>query len=95
MAHTLRARLSKLGSDNPQADHLLESRVPDPEHWNLVQLCESFDSDPGTQPGTPAAYFFELNALLINCIDAAFNVSDDISATYFTHSGEKKQSLGV
>lgn len=95
VTHTLRARLAKLGGDHTQTDHVLASRVPDPEPWNLAQLCETFDlPQDGDRPGQNA-YFYALNGLLINCVDAAFNVSDDISTTYFTHSGEKKQSLGV
>jgi len=33
--------------------------------------------------------------LLLQCVNAAFHVSDEISTTYFTHSGETKQSVGA
>jgi hypothetical protein len=40
-------------------------------------------------------YYFALNELLIQCTAAAFHISEEISATYFTHSGETKQSMGA
>ena len=36
-----------------------------------------------------------LHGLLDGCMDAAFGLSDDISAMYFTHSGDGEFSLGV
>ena len=33
--------------------------------------------------------------LLAQCKDAAFDLSDVISATFFTHSGESRQSVGA
>ena len=33
--------------------------------------------------------------LLAQCNDAAFDVSEVISTTYFTHSGESRQSVGA
>jgi hypothetical protein len=33
--------------------------------------------------------------LLLDCSQAAFHVSEEIGATYFTHSGESGQSLGA
>jgi hypothetical protein len=45
----------------------------------------------GREPG----YYFALNELLIQCSAAAFHISEEISATYFTHSGETKQSMGT
>jgi hypothetical protein len=36
-----------------------------------------------------------LQQLLEQCTQSAYAVSDDISAVYFTHSGEAKQSLGI
>ena len=87
VAHTLRGRLAKLAASAPGELSALALRVPDPTAWSLAQLCEA-------QPGTAPGYFYALNDLLMQCTAAAFNVSDEISATYFTHSGEIKQSLG-
>jgi len=36
-----------------------------------------------------------LMALLMSLGNAAYPVSEDISTTYFTHSGQTKQSLGT
>jgi hypothetical protein len=33
--------------------------------------------------------------LLLQCTGAAFEVSNEISTTYFTHSMESKQSVGT
>ena len=87
VAHTLRGRLAKLAASAPGELSALALRVPDPTAWSLAQLCEA-------QPGTAHGYFYALNDLLMQCTAAAFNVSDEISAIYFTHSGEIKQSLG-
>ncbi len=39
--------------------------------------------------------FSTLTDLLWSCSGAAYELSEHISATYFTHSGEAKQSLGA
>jgi len=36
-----------------------------------------------------------LRNLLASLCTAAYTVSEDISTTYFTHSGETKQSVGT
>ena len=99
VAHTLRGRLAKLAGSEPNELSVLSHRVPDPAVWSLAELCEVLPDDnistsanaPGTEPGC----FLILNDLLLQCTAAAFNVSDAISATYFTHSGESNQSLGT
>jgi uncharacterized circularly permuted ATP-grasp superfamily protein/uncharacterized alpha-E superfamily protein len=88
VANTLRGRLAKLAGSEPNELGVLSHRVPDPTAWSLAQLCEVV---PDTEPG----YFLALNDLLLQCTAAAFNVSDAISTTYFTHSAESKQSLGT
>ena len=98
VTHTLRGRLAKLAGSERNALCPLSLRVPDPETWHLEALCKSqpmlrkntelFGAD---EPG----YFFALNELLIQCTGAAFTVSEEISTTYFTHSGETKQSMGT
>ena len=92
VAHTLRGRLAKLAGSEPNELSALSLQVPDPHSWNLDQLCR-FDSagsgDTDRQPMTTLAN------LLAQCKDAAFDLSDVISATYFTHSGESRQSVGA
>jgi uncharacterized circularly permuted ATP-grasp superfamily protein/uncharacterized alpha-E superfamily protein len=95
VAHTLRGRLAKLADGESDTDSALSPRVPDPAAWSLAQLCEPLpgDNEAAEQAGTEAGYFLALNDLLLQCISAAFNVSEDIGTTYFTHSGETKQSV--
>jgi uncharacterized circularly permuted ATP-grasp superfamily protein/uncharacterized alpha-E superfamily protein len=91
VVQTLRGRLAKLaGSEDPDASALAQ-RVPDLSAWSLAQLCETRPYQPSSELDVKmeagAAYFYDLNDLLLQCISAAFNVSEEISATYFTHSG--------
>lgn len=97
VAHTLRGRLAKLAGCEPDALSAISMRVPDPAAWSLAQLCETqpVEASPGNEAGTEPGYYFALNDLLLQCTGAAFNVSDAISTTYFTHSGETKQSVGT
>ena len=95
VAHTLRGRLAKLAGSEPDELCSLSLRVPDPAAWNLAHLCEAQAqaSVAGPEADTAHGYFFALHDLLLMCMAAAFNVSNEISATYFTHSGETKQSM--
>ena len=97
VAHTMRGRLAKLAGSEPDKLCALSLRVPDPSAWSLAQLCEAqpMVAIPSHQAGMEAGYFFALNDLLLQCTTAAYNVSDEISTTYFTHSGETKQSVGA
>ena len=76
-------------------------KVPDVCAWNLAQLCETqplltpIEGAQGADLPQPSGYFFELNALLLQCVGASCTVSDEISAAYFTHSGDTNQSLGT
>ena len=91
---TLRGRLSKLAGNGPRDLSGLAQQVPDPQEWDLATLCETHRLAPKDAAKEPAAdYYFALNQLLIDCTEAALNVSDDISTTYFTHSGQTNQSL--
>ena len=82
VAQTLRGRLAKLAGSAPDQLCALSLRVPDPAALSLTQLCED-------------AHFFALTDLLLQCTGAAFDVSNEISTTYFTHSMESKQSVGT
>jgi uncharacterized circularly permuted ATP-grasp superfamily protein/uncharacterized alpha-E superfamily protein len=86
VAHTLRGRLAKLAGMGPGVLSPLSLRVPDPQEWDLEVLCETGpDSDLPPQ----------LMDLLMALGAAAFAVSEEISTTYFTHSGQTKQSVGT
>jgi uncharacterized circularly permuted ATP-grasp superfamily protein/uncharacterized alpha-E superfamily protein len=87
VAHTLRGRLAKLAGSAPTALCPLSLKVPDPNAWGLVQLC--------TSVGTNESCHALLQDLLFQCAEASFYVSDEISVTYFTHSGLANQSLGA
>ena len=85
VAHTLRGRLSRLAGSAPDQLSLMSGNVPNPTLWQLEPLCE---------PG-PDARFANLRQLLLDCGQAANNVSEDISTTYFTHAQTTGQSLGA
>ena len=85
VAHTLRGRLAKLAGSDPDQLGLLSLSVPDPGCWQIELLC-----DAGADGG-----FDALHELLHQCREAAYHVSEEIGATYFTHSGDAGQSLGV
>ena len=85
VAHTLRGRLAKLAGSAPDQLGLLSYTVPDPNEWHLETLCDA---------GDDGAYA-NLSDLLAGCSEAAYQVSEEINATYFTHSGEAGQSLGA
>lgn len=93
VAHTLRGRLAKLAGSEPNELSALSLQVPNPASWNLDQLC-MFDAldDPGHPDQQPMT---ALANLLAQCNEAAFDVSEVISATYFTHSGDTRQSVGA
>lgn len=101
VGHTLRGRLAKLAGSEPGVLGSLALRVPDVSAWGLPQLCQAqpLAAPPGQQSSTDVApapgCFFALNDLLLQCMNAAHQVSDEISATYFTHSRETKQSMGT
>ncbi len=101
IAHTLRGRLARLAGSEPNQLSALSLKVPNPGAWGLVQLCKDIPDlltptqaaalDPPTGQ-TPPRYEL-LKSVLHQCTQASFIVSDDISATYFTHSGLANQSL--
>ena len=88
VASTLRGHLAKLADSAPGQLGALSLRVPDPQAWDLAQLCD-------TRPAGSNGGYFMLNDLLRQCSAAAREVSDAISSTFFTHSGEINQSLGT
>ena len=102
VAHTLRGRLAKLAGSEPHLMSELTLKVPNPNVWGLAQLCDLQTdlatpvAEPADTPGTSATEPYHLLSIVLQqCTQASFNVSDDISATYFTHSGLFNRSLGA
>ena len=81
VAQTLRGRLARIDDDAAAIGCL----VPDPQAWTLQALCER--DTAGDHPA--------LQALLQDCIAAAFQLSDDLSSRYFTHSDDARLSVGA
>jgi uncharacterized alpha-E superfamily protein len=86
VAHTLRGRLAKLAGSPAGVLSTLSLKVPAPEDWDF-----SSDHAHSSELLEPVS-LLELLSTLRSC---AFNVSDEISTTYFTHSGENNQSLAT
>ncbi|MGV3570031.1 MAG: circularly permuted type 2 ATP-grasp protein [Ramlibacter sp.] len=85
VAQTLRGRLGKLAGLPAGRIPLLALPVPDPHGWTLEALCER---DAGG--GYP-----KLMEVLQQCVDAAYRLSDDLTARYFAHSGDTRYSVGA
>ncbi|MFD0666418.1 circularly permuted type 2 ATP-grasp protein [Ramlibacter sp. MAHUQ-53] len=81
VTQTLRGRLARI--DEGAAG--LAEVLPDPQSWTLQALCER-DAD-----GRPA----RLLALLQQCVDGALRLSDDLTARYFAHSEDARQTVGA
>ena len=85
VAQTLRGRLAKLTGSAPGKMPQIALTIPDPERWSLEHICER----------GPEGGYDNLIELLALCSDAAYKLSDDLGARYFTHSGEARQSVGA
>ena len=103
IAHTLRGRLARLAGSEPNQLCALSLKVPNPNSWGLAQLCDDAPdlvtprqaANSASTTGQAAPRYKLLKNVLHQCTQASFVVSDDISATYFTHSGLANQSLGA
>jgi uncharacterized circularly permuted ATP-grasp superfamily protein/uncharacterized alpha-E superfamily protein len=109
VAHSLRGRLAKLAGSAPGQLSTLSLLIPDPGTWDLVALCEpdhehvpehdaeaqetAAQAPPAETQAPPNSS--KLTDLLALCTRAAHTISDDISALYFTHSGDARKSLGA
>jgi len=85
VAHTLRGRLAKLAGAPAGVLSPLSHKVPAPQDWDFSS-ANAHEADL-LEP-------LSLLELLRTLRASAYAVSDEISSTYFTHSGETKQSLG-
>jgi uncharacterized alpha-E superfamily protein len=84
VAQTLRGRIAKLSGSAPGEVPEIALTVPDPQSWSLDELCER-DAE---------GRYAKLEDLLQVCTDAAYRLSDDLGARYFTHS-ETRHSVGA
>lgn len=85
VAQTLRGRLGKLAGLPPGRIPLMALVVPDPQRWTLEALCAR---DAGGR-------YANLLEVLQQCVDAAYRLSDDLTARYFAHSGDARHSVGA
>jgi uncharacterized circularly permuted ATP-grasp superfamily protein/uncharacterized alpha-E superfamily protein len=89
VAHTLRGRLAKLCGSATTAQSPIAVKVPDPDTWNFAS------PNAGDDDSSSLVEPVSLQQLLSTLTSSAYNVSDAISTTYFTHSGQTNQSLGT
>ena len=85
VAQTLRGRLAKLSGSAPGEMPDIALSVPDPQQWKLETLCER----------DAKGRYSALLELLQHCMTAAYRLSDDLGARYFTHSLDARHSVGV
>jgi len=100
VAHTLRGRLAKLAGSEPTELCALALKIPNPNSWGLAQLCEltpdltsPYQDSDSTSAASPR--YALLRDVLYQCTAAAHAVSEEISVTYFTHSGLANRSVGT
>jgi uncharacterized circularly permuted ATP-grasp superfamily protein/uncharacterized alpha-E superfamily protein len=85
VAQTLRGRLGRLAGLPHGRIPVMAMAVPDPQTWTLEALSRR-DAN-GRYPG--------LLEVLQQCVDAAYRLSDELTARYFAHSGDARQSVGA
>lgn len=102
VAHTLRGRLAKLAGSESSELSTLALKVPNPNAWGLAQLCAQtpdlitpVNPVQGSLAAADAPGYDLLQDVLQQCCRAAFEVSEDISASYFSHAGLVNRSVGA
>jgi len=89
VAHTLRARLTRMGHLADGATTPMAELVP-----QLIEMTPETlwprASDP-SQPGNE----LPLRAVLAHCQTAARDISEQLCGLFFTHSGEARYSIGA
>lgn len=85
VAQTLRGRLARMANAPPGVMPVMAMPVPDPQRWSLEALCER----------DPEGRHAVLLELLQHCVDAAYRLSDDLTARYFAHSAGGRFSVGA
>jgi uncharacterized alpha-E superfamily protein len=86
VAHTLRGRLAKLAGSPAGVLSPLSLKVPAPQDWDFAS-----DHAQASELLEPLS----LLELLRTLRASAFQVSDEISTTYFTHSTDTNQSMAT
>jgi uncharacterized alpha-E superfamily protein len=84
VAQTLRGRIAKLSGSAAGEVPDIALTVPDPGGWKLEAMCARDQKDR----------YVALEALLQECTDASYRLSDDLGARYFTHS-DTRVSVGA
>lgn len=82
---TLRGRLAKLAGSAAGELPPIAAALPDPQRWNLHELCGRAAGGEHTR----------LLQLLQECAIAAWHLSDELGARYFTHSEDARHSVGA
>lgn len=85
VAQTLRGRLARLAGSAPGELPGIALAIPDPQAWRLEAICGQ----------DAAGQYTELLELLRQCTEAAYQLSDALSARYFTHSADHRHSVGA
>jgi uncharacterized alpha-E superfamily protein len=85
VAQTLHGRLARMANAPPGVMPVMAMPVPDPQRWSLEALCER----------DPEGRHAVLLELLQHCVDAAYRLSDDLTARYFAHSAGGRFSVGA
>ncbi|MBA2963721.1 MULTISPECIES: circularly permuted type 2 ATP-grasp protein [Ramlibacter] len=85
VAQTLRGRLARLEGSAPGQVPGIALTVPDPRNWTLEALS-AHDREER---------YAGLQEVLGQCVAAAFQLSDDLGARYFTHSSDARESVGA
>jgi uncharacterized alpha-E superfamily protein len=85
VAQTLRSRLARLANTAAGVMPVMAMVVPDPKAWTLEALCQR-DAE---------GRYATLLELLQQCVDAAYRLSDDLTARYFAHAGDGRYSVGA
>jgi len=85
IALTLRDALARLEEGTREIRYSFARQVPDPRLWSLDGLCEQEVN----------GHHRALEALLRQCADASYRLSDDLGSHYFTHSADLAHSVGA
>jgi uncharacterized alpha-E superfamily protein len=84
VVQTLRGRLAKLAGSPAGELPPIALTIPDPQSWSLDEMCRRDSHERHAK----------LEELLQALTDAAYKLSDDIGALYFTHS-DPRHSVGA
>jgi hypothetical protein len=80
----LRGRLAKVAGSAAGELPAIALRLPDPQSWSLETLCARDEH----------GRYAKVEELLQECTDAAYRLSDELGALYFTHS-DPRRSVGA